>query len=415
MFTPLLTAAVLAAAAALTPAAPPPADEAAPSHVQRTTARAQDASASARGPAARTPVAPVPAAGEEERAALRLASAGGPDRHEIRHSGASYVKVHFDRFRLAPGDHVTVADPTGRETHTYHGDPARGGAVPGDAGFTRHGRTGFAALSVDGDTAVVTLHRRARHGSEVSVDRYWRGYSAAEFAARNPSAVRSVCGADGRRDAVCYRSSHPAPYAASRGVARMLTNGAGYCTAWRVGRGNHMMTNNHCVSTQSQLDTMEVQFDYDCATCGGNDPRPGTKVGAAALLRTSASLDYTVFSVDDFDRVSPFGTLFLETRAPVAGEQAYVVGHGDTRPKRISLYEERDGGAYCGVRTPQLGTEDVGYSCDTSGGSSGSPVVAGSSHKVIALHWGGSCPTNVGTRMDRIHPQIQDLIDNRPS
>ncbi|WP_225987030.1 trypsin-like serine peptidase [Streptomyces spectabilis] len=388
----VIAAAALVVTAALVPAAPTTASETPPAPVR---------------------TAPVPDAGEEKAVDLRLGSPGSPARQEIRHPGAAYVKVHFARVALAPGDRLTVSDPAGREVHTYHGDPTRGAAAPGDAGFTRHGRGGFAAMSVDGDTAVVTLHTRGKRGSHIRIDRYWRGYTPAEFAAENPS-TRSVCGADGRRDAVCYKTSHPAHYAASRGVARMLLNGGGYCTAWRVGRGNHMMTNNHCIKTQAELDKVELQFDYDCATCGGNDPRPGTKVGANALLRTSASLDFTLFSVDDFDRITQFGTLFLETRAPIADEQAYIAGHGDTRPKRISIYEERDGGAYCGVRTPQLGPEDVGYNCDTSGGSSGSPVLAGSSHKVIALHWGGSCPTNVGTRMEKIYPQIQDLIDNRP-
>ncbi|GGR89948.1 hypothetical protein GCM10010252_31060 [Streptomyces aureoverticillatus] len=394
----VIAAAALVAATTLVPVAPTTADDATP------------APAPAPAPARIQP-APIPTVGEEKAVDLRLGGSGGPVRHVIRHRAASYIKVHFARLKLAPGAYVTVADPAGREVHTYHGDPTRGRAARGDAGFTRHGAAGFAAMSVDGDTAVVTLHTRGGRGAEASIDRYWRGYTEAEITAKNPP---SVCGADGRRDAVCYRTSHPAQYAASRGVARMLKNGGGWCTAWRVGRGNHMLTNNHCVKSQAELDAMEVQFDYDCATCGGNNPRPGTKVGANALLRTSAGLDFTLFSVDDFDQISQFGTLFLETRAPIANEQAYVAGHGDTLPKRISLYEERDGGAYCGVRNAQLGTEDVGYSCDTSGGNSGSPVLAGSSHKVIALHWGGSCPHNVGTRMDRIYPQIQDLIDNRP-
>ncbi|MFD9903471.1 trypsin-like serine peptidase [Streptomyces sp. NPDC059063] len=388
----LIVASALAASAALVPAVPTTAGEAAP-------------------PAAEP--APIPTVGEEKAVDLRLGSPGSPVRRVIRHPGAQYVKVHFARLALAAGDSLTVSDPAGREVHTYHGDPTRGGAARGDASFTRHGRTGFAAMSVDGDTAVVTLHTRKGRDSRVAIDRYWRGFTQAEIDAKNPGA-RSVCGADGRRDAVCYKTSHPAQYAASRGVARMLKNGGGWCTAWRVGRGNHMLSNNHCVKTQAELDAIEVQFDYDCATCGGNDPRPGTKVGANRLLRTSPSLDFTLFNVDNFDQISQFGTLFMETRAPVLNEQAYVIGHGDTRPKRISLFEERDGGAYCGVRNPQLGSEDVGYSCDTSGGNSGSPVVATSSHKVIALHWGGSCPNNVGTRADLIYPQIQDLIDNRP-
>ncbi|MBJ3809290.1 trypsin-like peptidase domain-containing protein [Streptomyces flavofungini] len=386
------------AAGVMVPVAPTTAGESAPE-------------AAGEAPPTAAKPAPLPTVGDEKAVDLRLGSPGSPDRREIRRPGAQYVKVHFSRLTLARGDYLTVADPSGREVHTYHGDPTRGGAAKGDASFTRHGRTGFAAMSVDGDTAVITLHTREGRNSAATIDRYWRGYSDKEIKAKNGPGVFSVCGADGRRDTVCYKENHPAQYNASRPVARMLTNGNGWCTAWRVGRGNHMMTNNHCVKTQAELDTMEVQFNYDCATCGGNNPGPGTKVGANQLLRNSAELDFALFNVDNFDQISQFGTLFLETRAPVINERAYVIGHGDTKPKRISLFEERDGGAYCAVKT--TGGNSVGYSCDTSGGNSGSPVLAGSSHKVIALHWGGSCPNNVGNRMDRIYPQIQDLIDNR--
>jgi hypothetical protein len=52
----------------------------------------------------------------------------------------------------------------------------------------------------------------------------------------------------------------------------------------------------------------------------------------------------------------------------------------------------------------------MGYTCDTSGGNSGSPVLS-SSHKVLALHHLGGC-LNEGARMSLIYPQISSLIDN---
>ena len=60
---------------------------------------------------------------------------------------------------------------------------------------------------------------------------------------------------------------------------------------------------------------------------------------------------------------------------------------------------------------PASDTFNMGYRCDTSPGSSGSPVLAGSSNKVIALHHLGGCP-NEGARMNLIFNEIKGLIDN---
>ena len=132
-------------------------------------------------------------AGEERT--TDLAVRYGQPSARVTHAGAAYVKVHFNSLRLVPGDYVTVADPTGREVHTYSTDPTRGVAAPGDSAYTIHRTRGFAAMSIEGDTAVVTLHRAAdsrtdaatldRRGYGARVDRFWRGYTTAEIAARS--------------------------------------------------------------------------------------------------------------------------------------------------------------------------------------------------------------------------------------
>ncbi|HWH00794.1 MAG TPA: trypsin-like peptidase domain-containing protein, partial [Pilimelia sp.] len=381
-------------------------------------------------PGGAPPAAPAPApaldprvtrVGEERAsgAELRYASTGRLSRTTVHAPGATYVKVHFSSFRVLPGDYVTVADPSGREVHTYRGDPTRGGNV-GGSDHTVHGPTGFAALSIDGDTAIVTLHSAAprrdaaalgRQGYGVRIDRHFRGFTRAEVAAQNPSTL-SVCGTDARRDVVCYQSNHPTEYAKSRAVARQLLRGTGHCTAWRVGNTNRMLSNAHCIESAADLAASEFQFDYECATCGGNNPRAGTKVSGAELIKMSGlnSLDYTLFSVNNFAAIQQYGTLYLDNRAPVQNETIYIPGHGDTRPKRLSLYEESDGGARCKIDVVSSGV-NTGYRCDTSGGNSGSPVLAASSHKVIALHHLGGCP-NWGTRITLVYAEIAGLIDN---
>lgn len=380
----------------------------------------------AAGTAAAAPAEPRPRvdlAGERktENAALRYTATTRSPKVTIRDPGSSYIKVHFASVKLLPGDHITVADPSGREVHTYHGDPTVT-ATPGDSSYTRHGRTGFAAMSIDGDTAVVTLHASTAHrdaaapagrGYGARIDSYFRGFTKAEHAAADPRPL-SVCGADDRRDVVCFKDSHPTEYARSHAVARQLLNGLGYCTAWRVGDTNRMLTNQHCMESEADLRSSEFQFGYECATCGGRDPQPATKVSGAELIKSSPlrDLDYALFSVNDFDTVQRFGTLYLDAREPAAGERIYIPGHGDTLPKRFSLYDDTNGGAYCEIRIASSGV-NTGYMCDSSGGSSGSPVLAASSHKVIALHHLGGCP-NWGTRISLVYAEISGLIDNDP-
>ncbi|HVK22027.1 MAG TPA: proprotein convertase P-domain-containing protein [Actinokineospora sp.] len=351
--------------------------------------------------------------GEEQTADLRIDYAARAERQVISRPGSSYIKVHFAALTLAAGDRVTVSDPTGAEVHTYSGDPTKGRAAATDSLYTRQG-SGFWALSITGDTAVVTLHRAggtlSTKDSGVIVDKYFRGYSKAEQTQRD-AGILSVCQTDARRDAVCYQQSHPTEYAKSRSVAKILYNGASHCTAWRVGSTNRLMTNNHCIASTSELASMEMWFDYACATCGGNNPKPAVKVTGAQFLKTSASLDYTLFSVNNFASIESFGYLLLDVRAPVQNERIYITGHGDGDPNELSIYEDTQGGATCDVDNPASDSVNMGYYCDTSGGSSGSPVLAASSNKVIALHHLGGC-LNEGTRIALIYPEIKDLIDN---
>ncbi|MGC4808800.1 trypsin-like serine peptidase [Micromonospora sp. DT233] len=329
----------------------------------------------------------------------------------IRHPGATYVKVHFSALRLAAGEYVTVASPDGRESYRYDRELNR--ATGSD--FTTDGAPGFWAMSIDGDTAVVTLHgSSASRAGVATVDRFWRGYDQAEIARHNFSA-QSVCSTDARRDVVCYQSSHPTEYAKGRAVAKLLISGGGACTTWRVGNTNRMLTNKHCFSTQSAVSGSEMQFNYQCATCGGSNPGAGTKVSGATLYKVSSGgsseLDYALYSVNNFASIQGFGTLYLATTATTNGTRIYIPGHGDGNPKRLSIYEDTQNGTTCSVRNANYNTSNISYSCDTSGGNSGSPVLNGS-HRVVALHHLGGCPSNQGAKAHLIYNQISTLIDN---
>ncbi len=361
------------------------------------------------------PGAPEPLrTANHETAAIRLGYAAGRTTvsQRITRAGSSYIKVHVASLRLAAGDYLTVANPAGRERYTYHASPLDR-QVKGDSAYTIDG-SGFWPMSVSGDTAIVTLHtaRRAAalQGYGVSVDGYYRGLTSAEQRHEDLNAPESVCSSDARRDTICYKTSNPTEYTRSLAVGKLVMPG-GSCTAWRVGSTNRLLTNNHCFSTQSEVAASEVWFNYACQTCGGNNPATPTKVSGATFYKTSSALDYTLFSVNNFDTIASYGYLLIDNRSAVANERIYIAGHGEGNPNKLSIYEDTQGGAVCDVDSTNLDAQSIGYYCDTAPGSSGSPVLAASSHKVIALqHWGGCL--NGGVKINQVYAEISGLIDN---
>jgi lysyl endopeptidase len=335
----------------------------------------------------------------------------------FRYPGASYVKLHFGRMVMLPGDYLTVSNAAGTESYRYDapGKPATG-------------RTDKWAMSVTGDTAVLEMHRGsgALAGAVlgnlgVGVDRVARGFSRVEQAKQPEKQIsapsrtgreESVCGSDTSTDAVCYRSADPMAYTKSKAIARLLINGTELCTGWRVGATNRMLTNNHCFTTTAEAFGTEVWFNYQCATCGGYDVFKPTKVWGAKVLATDHVYDYTLFTVNNFASVSKFGFLLLDTVRPVRNQQLYVPQHPAGQPTRIagSLGEQAGN---CSVTNPAYdgyaAQSDVAYYCDTEGGSSGSPVLSRKTNKVVALHHFGGCP-NSGVRADLLAAKLRAYL-----
>lgn len=376
---------------------------------------ASGVASSATGP----PLAPAPAdqvggqpIGTVEQVDTVLGYQPGAARSaRFHYPGAEYVKLHLRRPSLLPGDYLTVSDPTGAERHRYQA---------GDQW----------AMSVTGDTAVLTLHRTgagpvppaaaelARLG--VVVDRVARGSAPAEPppAARSPAgrSPESVCGRNDSRDAVCYRSRYPAIYRNTKPVARLLIDGVELCTAFRVGTGNRLLTNHHCLASTGQARRTEVWFNYQCSSCGGWGVFRPTKVRGDQVLDTDQVLDFTLFTVDNFAAVEQFGQLELESRPTRSGEELYIPQHPAGQPTRVAINSDRDPAGRCAVANPRAHGygwyTDVSYYCDTQGGSSGSPVLSRNTHRVVALHHLGGCP-NTGVRMDLIQDRIARYVDSR--
>ena len=331
----------------------------------------------------------------------------------FHYPAASYVKLHFNRVMLLPGDYLTVSNPEGTESYRYD--------TPTSDEW---------AMSVTGDTARLQVHRAAGAalvaGSLLSrlgvdVDRVARGFTPVEQR-RAPGSQpvgpghdpreESVCGGDESADAVCYKSADPVAYTRSQAIVRLLINGTELCTGWRVGAENRLLTNNHCFSSAAEARKTEVWFNYQCTKCRGQSARKPVKVRAAQVLATDHTYDYTLFTVTNFPSVRKFGFLSFDPYRPVKGQELYVPQHPSGEPTRIAGALGDKAGT-CVVADNRydgyVKGSDVAYYCDTEGGSSGSPVLSRKTNKVVALHHFGGCP-NSGVRGDLLFAKLKSLL-----
>jgi len=344
---------------------------------------------------------------------------------------ASFLKLHFSRFNIPKGVTVEVRSPDGRESYRYtrNGNEARTmNRKDGD-----DGRYGFSAVSISGDTAIVEVLGKIGQvnslKNRVYIDYYMAGYpedeladpgyssaaskSKLEFSGLGVSKPQTIFGINERVPAVCWEQSHPEEFDRSWPVARLLIDGSRSCTAWRVGPGNFLFTNNHCIATQEALETVEVWFNYQTTYCDSWLLEETVKVTANTLFTTHRELDFTLFSVNEFASIEPFGYLGLDVRDAQLGERIYIPQHGSGYPKQIAIESEMNASGLCEVDDLSVDRyapdTDIGYFCDSTGGSSGSPVLAGSSGRAIALHhFGGSI--NSGVKMSLIWPEVSGLF-----
>ncbi|GLT19726.1 peptidase [Vibrio zhanjiangensis] len=312
----------------------------------------------------------------------------------VKHQGASFIKLHFKKLSLPQGALLRVKSPTTGEMVEYD-----------------KSQIDWFAQSISGDSLVIELVANAKgHYGQFELDYYMAGRDIA----LQEAATLSTCGENERRDVACWEGSHPDKVAWSAPVARLLINGRSLCTAWRVGPSNHMFTNNHCVDNASELKNTEVWFNYQRTSCNGSMATT-VKVMGNELLSTDYTLDYTLFTVDDFSKISSFGYLGLDASEPVFGNGIYIPQHGSGNPKELSIESDKNGSGMCQIDLASAngrGTDtDTGYFCDTIGGSSGSPVLTTANNKAIALHHFGGCE-NQGVKISKIWPKVASYFNN---
>lgn len=188
----------------------------------------------------------------------------------------------------------------------------------------------------------------------------------------------------------------------------MTLGGQATCTAFLVGT-DLVITNQHCISNQSEMLSAVVEFGYD---------GPGVvpdRIRARALEATSVDLDYSVVRL--LASAPPkYGRLRFQTTPPIEEARALViVQHPGGQPKKVSI----DDCKVSGLQRTGVGSDptDFGHLCDTLGGSSGSPVLDWNTGMVVGLHHFGFKPgspelVNQAVHIDRI---LNDLQQRAPA
>ena len=332
---------------------------------------------------------------------------------EVHYPDAEYVAPFFSKFDIPKGAYLIVRSPDGTRSWKYTAeDRARLETSP----------NGFWGIHIYGSTAIVELYSRSTvKANAVVIGKYSRGFRNWEMPIEQPTPGRiqtqSLCGSDDSKWAKCYQTSEAAAYGKAKAVARLMINGSSACTGWLVGSDGHVMTNNHCIGSASDATNTTFEFmaegsscTTDCASWGAC---PGTvAASSSSLVKTSSVYDYALVKLPT-NISSTYGYLQMRKTGAVLNERIYIPQHPAAWGKKIAMTAGSANAKIDSLSEPVCmgGTADVGYSADTQGGSSGSPVVAYGDNLVVALHHCGTCPN----RAVPIQDVITDLGSSVPT
>ncbi|KAF4039002.1 Trypsin-like peptidase domain [Phytophthora infestans] len=329
--------------------------------------------------------------------------------------------LHFSSVNLASGSHLVVSPLNGSRAITV--------ASPSSSVTT----TPLSGSGISVQFVPPSKGCLPNSNSTFVLDSIGYSYSESEDSTVEIE-ERAICGsADTMKNMVCYSTgSEGDKTIVSKAKAVMRTqrtredNAIVTCTAWLWGNQGHIISNNHCFSSQEMVDAAKFEFDVqttgcsdDCAfaTC----PIGKTLVGKdnVKFIKSNATLDYSVLQItnDAASYVSSYGFLQIRNTAPSRGEEIYIPQHPKGGAKKITTTQDDAGSkaalvlnldfsiAVAGVTYNHL----IAYSADTEVGSSGAPVMSRGDNSVVGLHRIGDC-NNAATPSDQLISALQAVV-----
>ncbi len=155
--------------------------------------------------------------------------------------------------------------------------------------------------------------------------------------------------------------------------------GVGNCTASIISQ-RYIMTNSHCFPSRDRVVRGSLLMGFYSED---NDRDARRFEIAAAPAEVNAELDYAIVEVRG-NPSAAFGTVRLDPRDPQPGESLLIIHHPMGMPKHMTR-----GG--CRASQPNaVDGVDIRHRCDTLPGSSGSPILAEATGRMVGLHYGGT-------------------------
>lgn len=177
------------------------------------------------------------------------------------------------------------------------------------------------------------------------------------------------------------------------------------CTGFLIAPDT-IMTNHHCIPQASAARGVSAYFHYE-QNAAGDSP-----VDCSVFVGNDDALDYALLQCPSRPGDS-LGVVELDARNARRGEAAYVIHQNCDYYADPNCAPTKKLSPGSVQSAPSSSNSDIGHSADTLGGSSGSPLFAGDSHKVIGLHHVGTGGNNMGrgsmnyaVPMARIVPEL---------
>lgn len=296
---------------------------------------------------------------------------------DFKQKGASFVKVHFTNFYIPYGDTVFISNETDTVIYTDFGKE-----VLNEKGEN----VGFWSKVIFGDS----VHVRWRADGDVSEGGFEINQVSFGYPMNQISELLGVepapCGINNRENIECYNGTEM--YNRAKSVCKLIIGGGGVCTGWLLGSEGHVMTNNHCISSNAIAADTDFLFNYQLSSCNGTLMPFDVVAESSSLSCATLALDFAVVELP-VNPTPKYGYLTLETDLPEIGERVYLPQHPKGEVKQISVYDDQSASGYAEV----VGTKDrISFYADSEGGSSGSPLLSYNTHCVVGLHFGGDCP-----------------------
>jgi V8-like Glu-specific endopeptidase len=315
---------------------------------------------------------------------------------------ASYIKLNFKNFNLAPGDYVEITATNIGESIIYGG---QGKIIDANLNMI----SDFWTKVLFDERVIVRLHAQNPsnyYGFDIARVAY--GYPQAQIDAI--LAEKAICGGDEKEPIVCYDGT--TMYDKGKAVCRLLINGSGLCTGWLLGCDGHVMTNEHCIGSAADAANTDFMFNYQYTNCNGSgNSVTNTVASTSTFIKTNSTLDYTLVKLP-VNPTSTYGYLSLSSVAPVVNDRIYIVGHPGGRRKEITVKTDQGGDASGNALVNAVNTNGIRYYADTEGGSSGSPVLDYNSNLVVAIHNTGGCMNGSYGRSDKLIASIGSDMPN---